>query len=129
MAQAKHAVKYSRLAITEFYPANDDQPWYFKVHTQFTVHWKDIYLVVPEGFETDLASIPQWLQSIIPLVGNHLQAAIVHDMCYRNMIGVSKKDADDMFYDAMRTLGVPWWKRQAMYHAVDKFGSSSFHGG
>jgi hypothetical protein len=85
--------------------------------------------MIPEGLETDLASIPQVLQNLIPLVGNHLQAAIVHDMCYRNKVGVSKIAADDLFMDAMRELGVPWWKRTVMYRAVEWFGGSSFKGG
>jgi hypothetical protein len=122
-------VKFSGPAVTEFHPANNGLPWFFTVHKEFTVRWKDKTVLVPKGQETDLASIPQILQNIIPLVGNHLQAAIVHDMCYRSKIGISKKDADLMFYDAMRTLGVGWWKAQTMYRAVQMFGASSFKGG
>ena len=121
-------VSFSGPAITEFHPANDNRPWFFTVHHSFTVRWKGITLIIPEGFETDLASIPQILQNIIPLIGNHLQAAIVHDMCYRSKVGVSKKDADDMFYDAMRSLGVSWWKAQTMYQAVRMFGGRTFKG-
>ena len=122
-------VEFSRPAITEFHPANDNKPWYFTVHKEFTCRWRDITVIVPKGQKTDLASIPQFLQNIIPLVGNHLQAAIVHDMCYRSKVGVSKKDADLMFYDAMRSLGVSWWKAQTMYQAVNWFGGGSFNGG
>ena len=128
-------VAYSGPAITEFHPreriglSEKYRPWYFTVHQSFTVRWKSYTLRIPEGLETDLASIPRIIQSLIPLVGNHLQAAIVHDMCYRNKVGVSKKDADDMFLDSMRELGVPWWKRTIMYQAVNVFGSSSFKGG
>lgn len=122
-------VEFSGPAITEFHPAANDNDWYFTVHEAFTCRWKAITIMVPNGQETDLASIPQFLQNIIPLVGNHLQAAIVHDLCYRSKIGVSKKDADDLFYDAMKTLGVPWWKRQAMYQAVHWGGGPSFKGG
>ncbi len=123
------SVAFSRQAITEFFPETPQKDWYFKVHEEFTAKWGDILVTVPVGFESDLASIPQFLQSIIPLVGNHLQAAIVHDICYRFRIGVSKKQADEMFYDAMRTLGVGWLKAQTMYQAVRFFGGSSFKGG
>lgn len=130
-------VAFNGPAITEFHPATPAYPdlgieardWYFTVHATFTVRWKSYTLTIPEGLETDLASIPRILQSFIPLIGNHLQAAIVHDMCYRAKVGVSKKDADDMFLDMMRELGVPLWKRTVMYQAVNLFGASSFKGG
>jgi hypothetical protein len=124
-----YPVTYSSPAITEFHPATKYKAWYFSVHQQFTAHWWRHTILVPKYFKTDLASIPQVLQNIIPLVGNHLQAAIVHDLCYRHKIGVSKKDADDMFYAGMRTLGVKWLKAQTMYQAVNWFGASSFKGG
>jgi hypothetical protein len=126
---------YSGLPTITFHPATDDKGWFFSVREKFTALWTSedgltsVNVIIPEYFETDLASIPQWLQSLIPLVGNHLQAAIVHDMCYRSKIGVSRKDADDMFYDSMRSLGVSWWKAQTMYRAVRAFGWMSFKGG
>ena len=122
-------VFFSGPAITEFHPTMDDKDWYFSIHKQFIVQWKGRTLIVPKGFETDLASIPQPLQSFIPLIGNHLQAAIVHDLGYRTQIGFNKKDMDDMFYDAMRQLGVGWFKAQMMYQSVSLFGGSSFKGG
>lgn len=121
-------VHYSGPAITEFRPKTKSAPWSFIVHEEFTARWKNVNVIVPKGFETDLASIPQAMQSIIPLVGNHLQAAIVHDICYRDNIGVSKDDADNMFYESMRFLGVSWWKASAMYRAVRMFGGSSYKG-
>ena len=122
-------VRYSGPAITEFHPETEHKGWYFSVHKAFTVHWRAKTLRVPKGLETDLASIPQFLQNVIPLVDNHLQAAIVHDMCYRSRVGVSKTDADNMFYDSMRSLGVGWLKAQMMYQAVRMFGGGSFKGG
>lgn len=122
-------VGYSGPAITEFHPTTQSTAWFFTVHEEFTAYWNGITVTVPKGFATDLASIPQVLQSFIPLVGNHLQAAIVHDICYRRKIGVTKKDADNMFYAGMRSLGVSWWKANAMYQAVHFGGSSSFKGG
>jgi hypothetical protein len=121
-------VFFSGPAITEFHPETDDQDWFFSVHEAFTVRWCGITVLIPKGQETDLASIPMILQNIMPLVDNHLQIAIVHDMCYRHEVGVVKQDADMMFYDGMRTLGVGWWKAQAMYNAVRFFGDSSFKG-
>ncbi len=122
-------VRFTGPAITEFHPETDNSPWYFTVHKQFQARWRQINVVVPKGQKTDLASIPQALQWAMPLVDNHLQIAIVHDMCYRSKIGVSKDEADMMFYDGMITLGVGWWKAQTMYQAVVWFGGSSFKGG
>lgn len=122
-------VGYSGPAVTEFHPATRGSAWFFTVHEEFTAYWEGITVTVPKGFSTDLASIPQFLQSLIPLVGNHLQAAIVHDICYRRKIGVSKKDSDNMFYDGMLSLEVPWWKANVMYQAVHLGGESSFKGG
>jgi len=122
-------VHFSGPAITEFHPRTVLRDWWFEVHESFTCRWRTCTICIPEGLSTDLASIPQLLQSIIPLVGNHLQAAIVHDMCYRYQVGVSKKDADDMFYDAMRTLGVSWLKAATMWQAVHLFGGRAFKGG
>jgi len=122
-------VAFSGRAKVEFHEATASTAWFFLVLEEFTASWKDIVVLVLKESETDLASIPQFAQSIIPLVGNHLQAAIVHDFCYRNKVGISKEDADNMFYDAMRSLGVSWWKAKVMYQAVHLFGGSSFKGG
>jgi hypothetical protein len=119
---------FSSRALVEFHAATKGlkvQPWYFLVKRSFTVRWKLLTQKVPKDFKTDLASIPQIMQSLIPLVGNHLQAAIVHDMNYRHGL-IPKGDADDMFLDMMKYLGVPWWKRYMMYQAVNLFGGSSY---
>jgi len=122
-------VRFTGPAVTEFHPTTFTTPWYFSVHKQFQCRWRMINILIPKGLRTDLASIPQALQSIMPLVDNHLQIAIVHDLCYRHKVGVSKDEADMMFYDGMITLGVGWWKANMMYQAVHWFGGSSFKGG
>lgn len=40
-------------------------------------------LVVPAGEETDFASVPRWLQGIMPATGTWTRAAVVHDMLCR----------------------------------------------
>jgi len=122
---SRRDVVFSGPAIVEYH--NED-PWYFSVHKAFTARWFTVNVKIPKGQRTDLASIPGFLQSLMPLVDAHLQIAIVHDMCYRSEVGVIKADADMMFYDGMRGLGVGWWKAQAMYNAVRWFGGSSFKG-
>jgi len=73
---------------------------------------------VPEGFITDFASIPRIFWSIIggPW-GKYGYAAIVHDKIYWSK-ECSRKRADFIFLDAMKTLGVKRYRRNLMYWAV-----------
>ncbi|TSA28619.1 DUF1353 domain-containing protein [bacterium] len=76
---------------------------------------------VPKGFITDGASIPSFAWSIIggPL-GKYAPAAIVHDFCYKYKLYVRLK-CDRIFLEAMKVLGVGWWKRGTMYNFVRWF--------
>ena len=76
---------------------------------------------VPIGFVTDLASIPRFLRSIIPVVGRQNRPAVVHDYCYVRRIG-RREDTDRLFLDSMQAVGVSWPKRWVMYLAVRAFG-------
>ena len=78
-------------------------------------------IVVPAGFITDFASIPQLFWSLIgPPTGKYGKAAVVHDFCYYKNL-YSRKRCDKIFYEAMKVLKVPFIKRWLMYHAVRKF--------
>ncbi len=103
------------------------------VTRSFKVIWKedDIYLAkakvlaeftVPRGFETDGPSIPRRLRGVVSAVGNQFQPAIAHDFTYLNDTGLTKKQADQLFLDGMKSLGVPWYRRRVMYLAVRSFG-------
>jgi hypothetical protein len=81
------------------------------------------------GFITDLASIPKGLRSLISVLGKHFVAAVLHDLWYRvpwTRHGVRKEMADTIFLEEMADLGVPWWKRRAMYRGVRVGGASSW---
>lgn len=97
----------------------------FKIVRSFTYHVGELgsgnVISVPIGFTTDFASIPRAARSIIPRLGKHLQAAIVHDLLYATKT-VSRKRADEIFLEAMEVLGVPRWKRFSMYYSVRLFG-------
>ena len=76
---------------------------------------------VPAGTVTDFASIPKLAQGIVSALGNHVEAACVHDhMCYTRPY--TSKVAAAIFNEAMRAGGVPDWKRAIMYRAVLHFG-------
>jgi hypothetical protein len=78
-----------------------------------------LQIVILEGFETDLASIPSWVpEFLIPRNGRHRAAAIVHDYLCRNPTLEERSLADKIFLEAMKVDGVPAWRRYAMYYAV-----------
>lgn len=78
-------------------------------------------ITVPEGFETDFASVPR-----IPLAywlfGDSAHAAaVVHDYLCRvhyPACNISWRRAADVFYEAMRVTQVPRWRAWPMYMAV-----------
>lgn len=72
---------------------------------------------VPAGFKTDLASIPQFLWSVLPPVGRYDRAAVVHDYLYR-FNGVTRRQADDVLNEAMGALGVRATQRWTIYAGV-----------
>lgn len=77
----------------------------------------DNFITVPEGFRTDLASVPWPAVMFIPVNGKYNQAAVLHDYGYYSQTR-SRKEVDDIFLESMAILGVPFWKRQIMYRAV-----------
>lgn len=82
-------------------------------------------VTVPSGFETDLASVPRFLWSILPPIGKYLEAAIAHDYMYRSAFK-NKSFADDVFRKNMSRYGVNGWKIKVMYFFVSKFGRGSY---
>ena len=81
---------------------------------------------VHKGFDTDFASIPRVFWNIYPPYGTYTSAAVVHDFLYyyqRNEAEpVTRKQADDVFLEAMETLGVRKSQRLVIYYAVRAFG-------
>jgi hypothetical protein len=52
---------------------------------------------VPIETKTDFASVPSFLQWLIPRSGWYTRAAVLHDYLWRSVSGVSYKDADGIF--------------------------------
>jgi len=79
-------------------------------------------IIIPEGFWTDFASIPQLFQNILPVLDKHLRAAVLHDyMYYKQSLNgkkITRKQADKIFDIGMKTCGVGWLKRNTIYYAV-----------
>ena len=106
-------------------------------------------LVIPRGFETDIASVPRWVWSLFGILpdGLHRAAAVLHDFLYRynkphgerltgyyfklDAFGLwqdishypwSRKQCDRLFMRVMREAGTVKWKRRAMFWAVRAVG-------
>lgn len=90
---------------------------------------------VPVGFITDFASIPRPLWVLLPPWGKYGKAAVIHDFMYNehkhsvfsaegveSFVQIERKQADDIFLQAMEVLGVNAITRYAMYYAVRVFG-------
>jgi len=76
-------------------------------------------ITVPQGFATDMASIPRGLWNVLPPVGSYDRPAVVHDFLYQHGDGsVSRAEADAVFREAMEVVGVGWWARQTIYWGV-----------
>ena len=73
--------------------------------------------IVPAGFETDFASVPQavwWFCA--PAAGNHAKPAVLHD--YLCETYSDQPNTDKIFLEAMTTNGVGRFKRTVMFNAV-----------
>ena len=98
------------------------QLWQLNQPLQFSlsVNGGAVIVSVPKGFVTDFASVPRILWPIFPPAGPWCEAAVVHDyLCCTGTC--SRFLADAIFREAMYQLGVPIWRRVAMYYAVRVF--------
>jgi hypothetical protein len=73
--------------------------------------------IVPSGTRTDFASIPLGLRNIIPRTGKYGKAAVLHDWLCEYKV-VPRKQADSIFFEAMKRLGVNKPRRSVMYFGV-----------
>ena len=85
-----------------------------------TYHGKIDDFVVPEHERTDFASVPRIFVWFLPRYGRYTKAAILHDYLWQVAVpsGLSRLDADGVFRQAMRELGVPFLRRWIMWAAV-----------
>src|SRR5690242_7880367 len=96
-------------------------PRYWSVLRAFTYYAKPPNsFVVPQGQRTDFASVPRPFVWFIPTYGRYTKAAILHDhLCDLAAQGTfHRRDADGVFRQAMRVLGVPFLRRWIMWAAV-----------
>ncbi len=90
-------------------------------------------LTVPPGFQTDFASVPRLLRAIVdPTKLESAWAAVVHDYLYQEGPavpyrieatgetgrGFSRAEADDVFHEALRLLGIDPFDAWTMWAGV-----------
>jgi hypothetical protein len=84
-------------------------------------------VLVPAGFTTDFASIPRFFWRVLPPTGRYGKAAVIHDYIYRTPTApFTRAEADGIFRDAMKDLGVGWFTRTVMFRAVRLFGGGAY---
>lgn len=74
-------------------------------------------ILIPKGYQTDFATVPRLLWSILPPIGKHNPAALIHDYLYDNRIG-SRRWADKVFLEVMLRYSVKLVPAYTMYLGV-----------
>jgi len=100
----------------------DGRTW--RLDHRLSVKVGEINIVVPEGYATDLASVPSVFHPIVSVFGNYNRASICHDFLYQNH-GVlvdgqklTRAQCDRIFFDLMVADGVAVWQAVVMWGAV-----------
>ena len=98
--------------------ADEGSRW--RLEEPLTYRGRDDEFVVPVGFTTDFASVPQALTWLVPRYGRYTKAAILHDHLWRECAAGRFRwaDADGILRRAMRELDVPFLRRWLMWGAV-----------
>jgi len=109
-------------------PMPDGRKW--KLWKEFSFHigsqYSKDYINVYQGFVTDFASVPWFLWTFLPSWGRYGKAAVLHDFIYQTH-SRTRKEADDIFYEAMLVGGTKIWKAKLMYWGVRIFGWMAWH--
>ena len=96
-------------------------------------------VTVPEGFVTDLLSVPRWLPiSYASLYGRANAPGVVHDMAYQThrviYREIARWEADYLLWEAAGASGpgidpATWWERQRLWAGVRLGGRSAWASG
>ena len=87
---------------------------------------KDLYVLIPAGFQTDFNSVPRPLWGYFP-PWQYLEAGLVHDWLYKAperftsksfKPPLSRQQVDDIHRRILDLKGCRWTKRQIIYAAL-----------
>lgn len=86
---------------------------------------------VPQGFTTDLASVPWFARWYVSRDGEHTKPAVVHDWLYSRASeadhpDITRRDADVVFWQALAARGIRPGAVWVLYLAVRLGGAGSF---
>lgn len=106
-----------------------DGTWVITRGMTYTGRGKFFY--IPSGFSTDMGSVPDIVDSIIPACATQADPAyILHDWIYHlhriKQASVSRKEADQILLDALLILGVSKIRAYTIYYAVRLGGSHAW---
>jgi hypothetical protein len=86
-------------------------------------------IIIPHGFKTDMATIPQWLWIFFPPIGTkeeqYAMASILHDFLY-NTKPFPRRVCDYIFLEAMKQYGVGRFVRSLFFICVTIKGRKHF---
>lgn len=95
----------------------------FQICEPYTFQHIDGRIVeIPQGYRSDLASVPRFLWWFIPPHGHSAEASIIHDYLYDYRIG-TRLDADLKFYRDLYSV-LPKWQSMLMFLTVRFFAES-----
>lgn len=96
----------------------DDKTWQLLAPFEYRAARRTF--VIEAGVTTDFASVPRPFVWLIPAYGLYTRAAVLHDVLCDQGIqrNVSRRDADGIFLQALRILGVPFLQRWLMWTGV-----------
>ena len=85
------------------------------------------WILVPPNFITDFASVPPIFRSFISNWGKYGNATVLHDYLYWTQ-KCTRKEADEIFKEAMEVFGVHNLRKTIIYLAVRWFGAFAWRG-
>jgi len=92
----------------------------FSVYTEQLGEEK-VWIEVPEGFETDFASIPKIFIPFLAWKDKFNKASVVHDWLYHTK-QFDRKTSDKIFLELQLALGISKYKAYLFYYTVRMFG-------
>ena len=96
----------------------------WQVMADFRIHLRSaMVLTVPEGFVTDLNSLPRVWWSVSP-ASDYPEAGVAHDYLYATQ--ANKAGADSVYLELLEALGMSRPRRLARYWALVLFGGPAY---
>ncbi len=114
------------------YMENDPKGDRFRLVYSQTYYTAQGRVTVPRGYATDFASVPRWLWSVFPPIGQHNRACVLHDWLYDNRLfeeklgaTAARKFADDELYRRLKEADpARRFRHYCFYYACRWFGRS-----